>query len=246
MLSWVDPFRTTKLLSTPRLLGREVATSGSEKKSLQLLDPKNFAASNVVLGTSPETVGAAVGVKVEVVEEDEVLQYVETSVAEQLAGLVGKPLEPAVTSVRLEMCRSGRIPFISCICASEEVADWRVSDIVRRVDDKQQPDIMVAFETTDDAPLKLLPRYIRATQELLLEGSALTAPDPTWKSCDDREEETIDSSMSKSELRRAMRPEVVPAPQMVPASDGLLSARDTVTSNTLVSVCPSAPTVNRE
>lgn len=74
MLSWVDPLRTTKLLSIPRLLGREVATSGSEKKSIQLLDPKNFAASNVVLVVSPETIGADVGVKVVVVEREEVLQ----------------------------------------------------------------------------------------------------------------------------------------------------------------------------
>ena len=74
VLSWVEPFRTTKLLSIPRLLGREVATSGSEKKSIQLLDPKNLEASNVVLGISPETIGADVGVNVVVVLEEEVLQ----------------------------------------------------------------------------------------------------------------------------------------------------------------------------
>lgn len=85
------------------------------------------------------------------------------------------------------------MPFISCICMSEEVADCRVSEMVRRVYDRQQPDIKVALETTADDALPPYPleRYIRVTHVLLLEGSVLTAPDPAWKSCDGEEEETI-------------------------------------------------------
>ena len=103
------------------------------------------------------------------------------SAAVQLAGLVGKSLDPAATSVRLEMCRSGRIPLRSCSCASEEVADCRVSEMVRRVEDRQQPDIAVALDTTAPPPYPP-PRYILVTHDVLLEGSVLTAPVPTRNS----------------------------------------------------------------